>query len=70
MRENELPRLREGTDVLCHAAVAACQRTELGNEMRIGQEAHIEERSASSGTPWRKPKLTHDTRMLFSEDFS
>ena len=36
-------RLRERTNVLGDARIASCQRPKLGDEMRIGQEAYIED---------------------------
>src|SRR3954452_15691808 len=40
---DELLRLRERTHILCNLGVFAGQRTELGNEVRIGQKAHVED---------------------------
>src|ERR1700683_2522363 len=39
---DELPRLRKRADVPGHAGIAPGQRPELWNEMRVGQEAHVE----------------------------
>ena len=40
---DEFARLRERTNVFGQARIAPGQRPELGNEMRIGQKAHIED---------------------------
>ncbi len=37
-----------------------------GTKCGLGRKRTSKTRSASSGTPWRKPKLTHETRMFFS----
>ena len=39
-----------------------------GTKCGLGRKRTSKTRSASSGTPCRNPKLTHETRMLFSED--
>src|SRR5450631_1627860 len=38
---DELASLRKRADVLGNAGIAACQRPELGDEMRVGQKAYV-----------------------------
>ena len=40
---DELASLREGANVLGDARVASCKRTELGDEVRVGQKSDIED---------------------------
>ena len=44
MRGDELAGLGKRADVLGDARIASGQRTELGDEMRVGQEAHVEDK--------------------------
>ena len=40
---DELLRLRERTDIFCHARMTACKRPEFRNEMRVRQKANVED---------------------------
>src|SRR3954469_11308274 len=40
---DELARLRERHHVFCDLGVRAVERTQLGNEVRVGQKAHVED---------------------------
>ena len=66
---DELLSLRETSECIWRRADGAPSAARnSGTKCGLGRKRTSKTRSASSGTPWRNPKLTQDTRMFFSDD--
>ncbi len=59
--------LRKRANVLRHLGIASGKGRNSGTKCGLGRKRTSNTRSASSGTPCLKPKLTQETRMFLSD---